>query len=61
MAAITASVANIRENFIEKENKVNVPEEFGGPLKKIIEVCREENPENRPTMQELVYNYFSSE
>ncbi|XP_020917157.1 uncharacterized protein LOC110254472 isoform X2 [Exaiptasia diaphana] len=56
----TASVENLR-NFIEKENKVNVPEKFGGPLKQIIEACREENPEKRPTMQELIYNYFSTD
>lgn len=57
----TASVANLRQKFSERENKIMVSEELGrGPLKEIIDICREEDPKNRPEMKDLVYNYFSS-
>jgi len=55
----TLSVEAIRQNLLEKENKVIVPDDLAGPLKLIIESCRHENPKKRPTIKDIVYNYFS--
>ena len=55
----SVSVLGIQNNLIKKEDRVELPEELGGLLRKVIEDCRMENPEMRPTADELVSEYFS--
>ena len=55
----SVSVLGIQNNLIKKEDRVELPEELGGLLRKVIEDCRMENPEMRPTADELVLEYFS--
>ena len=38
---------------------MELPEELGGVLRKVIEDCRLENPEMRPRADQLVLEYFS--
>ena len=55
----SVSVQGIQDNLIKKEDRVELPEEVGGVLRKVIEDCRLENPEMRPTADQLVLEYFS--
>ena len=55
----SVSVQGIQNNLIKKEDRVELPEEVGGVLRKVIEDCRLENPEMRPTADQLVLEYFS--
>jgi hypothetical protein len=57
----SVSVADIREKAVVKEDKVVIPDELTGQLKDIIKKCRDENPMNRPTVQDLVDTFFACE
>ena len=46
-------------NLIQKDNRVEIPEHFSGQLKDVIEDCRLEEPEKRPTAETLVMYYYS--
>ena len=55
----SVSVQGIQNNLIKKEDKVEIPEELGGSLRRVIEDCRQESPDMRPTADKLVLEYFS--
>lgn len=57
----SVSVQGIQNNLIKKEDRVELPEELGGVLRKVIEDCRLENPEMRPRADQLVLEYFSGD
>ena len=55
----SVSVKGIQNNLIQKDDRVEVPEELGGQLRNVIQHCRMSNPEERPTAEKLVMHYFS--
>lgn len=55
----SVSVEGIQNNLIQKEDRVEIPEELTGKLRNVILDCRVENPEMRPTADKLVLEYFS--
>lgn len=55
----SVSVQGIQNNLIQKEDRVEIPEELTGKLGNVILDCRVENPELRPTADKLVMEYFS--
>lgn len=57
----SVSVQGIQNNLIKKEDRVELPEELGGVLRKVVEDCRLENPAKRPTADQLVLEYFSGD
>lgn len=57
----SVSVKGIQNNLIQKDDRVEVPEELGGQLRNVIQDCRMSNPEERPTAEKLVMHYFSGD
>ncbi|XP_068751255.1 uncharacterized protein [Montipora capricornis] len=57
----SVSVKGIQNNLIQKDDRVEVPEELGGQLRNVIQDCRMSNPEERPTAEKLVMDYFSGD
>ncbi|XP_032239493.1 uncharacterized protein LOC116619161 [Nematostella vectensis] len=57
----SVSVVGIRENLFQQEDKVKVPPDLKGDLRKIIASCRESDPAKRQTSKELVTRYFSTD
>ena len=57
----SVSVAGIQNNMIQSLDKVEIPEERSGKLRSVIDECRLEDPQARPTADRLVLDYFSGE
>ncbi|XP_020605710.1 mitogen-activated protein kinase mpk-1-like [Orbicella faveolata] len=57
----SVSVKGIQNNLVQKEDRVEIPEELTGKLRNVIIDCRVENPELRPTADKLVLEYFSGD
>ena len=55
----TVSVAGIQNNMIQSLDQVEIPEELSGKLRSVIHDCRLEDPQDRPTADRLVLDYFS--
>ena len=55
----SVSVKGIQNNLVQKEDRVEIPEELTGKLRNVIVDCRVEKPEERPTADTLVLEYFS--
>ena len=53
------SVAGIQNNMIQSRDQVEIPEELSGKLRSVIHDCRLEDPQERPTADRLVLDYFS--
>ena len=53
------SMEGIRNNLIQKEDRVEIPEKLSGQLRDVIRDCRLKEPESRPTAEELVKDYYS--
>ena len=53
------SVAGIQNNTIQSLDQVEIPKELSGKLKSVIDKCRLEDPQARPTADGLVKDYFS--
>ena len=54
----SVSVKGIQNNLVQKEDRVEIPDELTGKLRDVIVDCRGENPEMRPTADKLVLEYF---
>ena len=55
----SVSVKGIQSNLIQRDDRVEIPEELSGKLRDVILHCRMEDPECRPTADRLVMDYFS--
>ena len=55
----SVTVAGIQNNMIQSLDKVEIPEELSGKLRSVIDDCRLEDPQARPTADRLVKEYFS--
>ena len=57
----SVSVKGIENNLLKKEDKVDVPEDLKGKLKNVMNDCRLDEPEKRPTADQLVLDdrYFA--
>ena len=55
----SVSVKGIRNNLIQKDDRVEITEKLSGQLKDVIQDCRLEEPEKRPTAERLVMHYYS--
>ena len=53
------SVAGIQNNTIQYLDQVEIPKELSGKLRSVIDECRQEDPQARPTADKLVKDYFS--
>ncbi len=54
----SVSVEGIQNNLVQKEDRVELPDELTGKLRNVIQDCRVENPEMRPPADKLVLEYF---
>ncbi|XP_044183686.1 uncharacterized protein LOC122964234 [Acropora millepora] len=57
----SVSVKGIRNNLIQKDDRVEITEKLSGQLKDVIQDCRLEEPEKRPTAERLVMHYYSGD
>ena len=55
----SVSVKGIHNNLIQKDDRVEIPEQLGGQIRDVIQDCRMKEPESRPTAEELVMHYYS--
>ena len=55
----SVSVQGIQNHLIQKEDRVEIPKELTGKLREVIQDCRVDNPEIRPSADKLVLEYFS--
>ena len=55
----SVSVAGIQNNTIQSLDQVEIPKELSGKLRSVIDECRLEDPQARPTADGLVKDYFS--
>ena len=55
----SVSVQGIQNNLIQKDDRVEIPEELSGKLRDVIQDCRIDDPQLRPTADRLVLEYFS--
>ena len=55
----SVSVQGIQNHLIQKEDRVEIPKELTGKLRDVIQDCRVDNPEIRPSADKLVLEYFS--
>ncbi|XP_074627554.1 uncharacterized protein LOC141885649 [Acropora palmata] len=57
----SVSVKNINNDLIQKGDRVEIPERLSGQLLNVIQDCRLEEPEKRPTAETLVMHYYSGD
>ena len=55
----SVSVRGIADDLIQKGDRVEIPERLSGQLMNVIQDCRLEEPEKRPTAETLVMHYYS--